>query len=63
VAEHTIFLMIYLAKNMKCAETGLMKRRVVNVLGTELHGKTLLTIELGATGSEVAKRAKSFGMQ
>jgi D-3-phosphoglycerate dehydrogenase / 2-oxoglutarate reductase len=63
VAEHTIFLMIYLAKNMKCAESGLMKKRVLNVLGTELYGKTLLTIGLGATGSEVAKRAKSFGMK
>ena len=40
-----------------------MKRRVINVLGTELHGKTLLIIGLGATGSEVAKRVKSFGMK
>lgn len=63
VAEHTIFLMVYLAKNMKTAESSLMKRRVINVLGTELHGKTLLIIGLGATGSEVAKRVKSFGMK
>ena len=62
VAEHTIFLMIYMAKNMKAAESSLMKRRVINVLGTELYGKTLLIIGLGATGSEVAKRIKSFGM-
>ncbi|PWU79509.1 MAG: hypothetical protein DLM72_17040 [Candidatus Nitrosopolaris wilkensis] len=63
VAEHTIFLMIYMAKNMKAAESSLMKRRVINVLGTELYGKTLLIIGLGATGSEVAKRIKSFGMK
>ena len=62
VAEHTIFLMVYMAKNMKAAESSLMKRRVINVLGTELYGKTLLIIGLGATGSEVAKRIKSFGM-
>ncbi len=62
VAEHTIFLMIYLAKNMKSAGSSLMKRRVINVLGSELYGKTLLIIGLGATGLEVAKRAKSFGM-
>ncbi len=62
VADHTIFLMIYLAKNMKNAGSSLMKRRVVNILGSELRGKTLLIIGLGATGLEVAKRAKSFGM-
>jgi D-3-phosphoglycerate dehydrogenase len=59
VAELTIFLM---TKNMKAAESSLMKRRVINVLWTELYGKTLLIIGLGATGSEVAKRIKSFGM-
>jgi len=62
VAEHTIFLMIYLAKNIKNAGSSLMKRRVINVLGSELHGKTLLIIGLGATGIEVAKLAKSFNM-
>ena len=62
VAEHTIFLMIYLAKNIKSAGSSLMKRRVINILGSELHGKTLLIIGLGATGIEVAKRAKSFNM-
>jgi len=62
VAEHTIFLMIYLAKNIKSAGSSLMKRRVINILGSELQGKTLLLIGLGATGIEVAKRAKSFNM-
>ncbi|HEX2067078.1 MAG TPA: NAD(P)-dependent oxidoreductase [Nitrososphaeraceae archaeon] len=62
VAEHTLFLMIYLAKNMKNAGEGLMKRRVLNVLGSELYGKKLTIIGLGSTGVEVAKRAKAFGM-
>jgi D-3-phosphoglycerate dehydrogenase / 2-oxoglutarate reductase len=62
VAEHTLFLMIYLAKNMKSAGEGIMKRRVFNVLGSELYGKNLTIIGLGATGVEVAKRAKAFGM-
>ena len=62
VAEHTLFLMIYLAKNMKSAGEGIMKRRVFNVLGSELYGKKLTIIGLGATGIEVAKRAKAFGM-
>jgi D-3-phosphoglycerate dehydrogenase len=54
--------MIYLAKNMKSAGEGIMKRRVLNVLGSELYGKKLTIIGLGATGIEVAKRAKAFGM-
>ncbi len=63
VAEHTLFLMIYMAKNMKSAGRGLMQGRVLNVLGSELQGKTLLVIGLGYTGSEVAKRANAFGMK
>jgi D-3-phosphoglycerate dehydrogenase len=63
VAEHTLFLMIYMAKNMKSAGEGLMRRRVLNVLGSELHGKNLVIIGLGATGIEVAKRANCFGMR
>lgn len=62
VAEHTLFLMIYLAKNVKSAGTSLMKRRVLSVLGSELQEKTLLIIGLGNIGAEVAKRAKSLGM-
>lgn len=60
VAEHTLFLMMHLAKNMQGA--GAMKRRVPGSMGTELYGKTLLVVGLGATGTEVAKRAKAFGM-
>ena len=63
VAEHTIFLIIYLAKNIKSAETGLMKRRVINVLGTEVKGKTILIVGMGATGIEVASRAKNLGLK
>jgi D-3-phosphoglycerate dehydrogenase / 2-oxoglutarate reductase len=63
VSEHTLFLMIYMAKNMKGAGKGLMQRRVLNVLGSELQGKTLLIIGLGYTGSEVARRANAFGMK
>lgn len=62
VSEFTLFLMIYLAKNMNSASGSLMKRRVLNVMGSELQGKTLLIVGLGYTGTEVAKRAKSFGM-
>jgi D-3-phosphoglycerate dehydrogenase len=40
----------------------LFERRVPNALGSEIQGKTILIIGLGATGLDVAKRAKSFGM-
>lgn len=63
VAEFTLFLMIYLAKNMGSVSGSLMKRRVLSIMGSELQGKTLLIIGLGYTGSEVAKRAKAFGMR
>ena len=63
VAEHTLFLMLSIAKKIKGAGEGLMKGRVQSVLGSELYGKTLLVISLGATGTEVAKRAAAFGMR
>jgi len=66
VAEHTMFLILYLAKNMKGTSTNtgtsILESRLAGVLGSELQGKTITIIGLGATGLEVAKRAKSFGM-
>jgi D-3-phosphoglycerate dehydrogenase / 2-oxoglutarate reductase len=70
VAEHTLFLLLYLAKNVreKTLATNnnrsglLFERRVLGVLGSEIQRKVLVIIGLGATGLEVAKRAKSFGM-
>jgi D-3-phosphoglycerate dehydrogenase / 2-oxoglutarate reductase len=71
VAEHTIFLILYLAKNLKentsdnnnnNNRSAFLERRVPDTLGSEIQGKVLVIIGLGATGLEVAKRAKSFGM-
>ena len=75
VAEHTLFLILYLAKNIKEKSTSandsddinpssglLSERRIPNTLRSEIQGKILVIIGLGATGLEVAKQAKSFGM-
>jgi D-3-phosphoglycerate dehydrogenase / 2-oxoglutarate reductase len=63
VAEHTLFLILYLSKNILSADTNNhISERRARTLGSEIQGKTLVIIGLGATGLEVAKRAKSFGM-
>jgi D-3-phosphoglycerate dehydrogenase len=69
VAEHALFLMLYLAKNIKNKAnnddtySNLFGTRVKENLGTELNGKTLAIIGLGVTGLEVAKRARALGMK
>ncbi len=62
VAEHTLFLMLILSKNMKEAEASLQRRRIINIQGSELKNKNLLVIGLGATGTEVSRLAKCFRM-
>lgn len=65
VAEHTLFLMLLMAKNVRDNNDGtsLTKKRIQNLIGSELHGKRLTIVGLGATGIEVAKRARVFGMK
>lgn len=63
-AEHTIALLVSMARNVAQAH-GLLqsgtwdKKRFV---GIELHGKTLGVIGLGRIGRHVAKIARGFGM-
>ena len=69
VAEHTIFLILYLAKNIKSKTSeegslsGTLTTKIKGFPGIEVAGKTLAIIGLGVTGIEVAKRAKAFGMR
>jgi D-3-phosphoglycerate dehydrogenase len=62
VAEHTIGLMIAVAKNfwfhVRAVKNGKWSRQT----GSELFSKTLGVIGLGRIGKEVVKRATAFGM-
>jgi D-3-phosphoglycerate dehydrogenase len=64
-AEHTIALMLSLARNIPEAYKSLKDRRWdrKNFVGTELFGKTLGLLGLGRIGNEVAKRMLAFDMK
>jgi len=64
VAEHTLALMLSLIRLVPRADAT-MKSGQWNkkqLVGTELHGKTLGIIGMGNIGSGVAQRAAAFGM-
>jgi D-3-phosphoglycerate dehydrogenase len=63
-AEHTIGLMLSLARHIPESYKSLKNRKWdrKNFVGTELFGKTSGLIGLGRIGSEVAKRLNAFGM-
>jgi len=64
-AEHTIALMLSLARHIPQANAVLKSRvwRRSDFMGTEVKGKTLGIIGLGNVGSEVARRALGLEMK
>jgi D-3-phosphoglycerate dehydrogenase len=64
-AEHTIALMLALARNVPQANSHLKsgKWRREEFIGTEIRNKILGIIGLGNVGSEVAKRVQTFEMR
>ena len=64
-AEHTIALMLSLARNIPQAnaslKSGVWKRS--EFVGTEVRNKTLGIVGLGSVGSEVARRARALEMR
>lgn len=64
VAEHTLGLMIALARHIPQADASLRKGawEKNKFMGVELSGKTLGIVGLGRIGSMVAARAVAFGM-
>jgi D-3-phosphoglycerate dehydrogenase len=65
VAELTIGLMISMARAIPRANTTMHagKWEKKSLQGSELRGKTLGIVGLGRIGMEVARRARSFGME
>jgi D-3-phosphoglycerate dehydrogenase len=64
VAEHTLALMLAVARNIPQLSASIHAGRWEKSggIGVELRGKTLGLIGLGRVGSEVARRARAFGM-
>jgi D-3-phosphoglycerate dehydrogenase len=64
-AEHTLALMLALARNVPQADGQLKsgKWQRDGLVGTEIRNKTLGIIGLGNVGSEVAKRVQAFEMR
>lgn len=64
-AEHTFAMLLALSRKIPQAHSSLKsgKWEKSSYVGTELYGKILGIIGLGRIGSEVAKRARAFGMR
>ena len=64
-AEHTFGLILALSRNIPHAHQSLREGewRRSDFIGTEVQNKTLGIVGLGRVGSEVARRAQSFGMR
>ena len=64
-AEHTIALLVALARRVPQANSSLKsgKWERKNFIGTELQGKTLGIVGLGRIGRVVASRARALGMK
>jgi D-3-phosphoglycerate dehydrogenase len=64
-AEHTIAMMLSLARNIPAADRSVraMEWRRKDFTGTEVSGKTVGLIGLGKVGQEVARKAKGLDMR
>ena len=63
LAEHVLFLMLFIAKNFRESEANLRTGTLYKPLNDELEGTTLGLVGLGASGRELARRAAALGMR
>jgi D-3-phosphoglycerate dehydrogenase len=65
VAEHTMALLLALARHLPTATSSIKAGRWDHsrLPGVELHGKVLGILGLGRIGKEVARRGQAFGMR
>jgi len=63
LAEHAMYLMLAVVKAANEARTSILAEQVFNGLCKELAGSTLAILGFGASGRELAKRARGFDMR
>ena len=63
VAEHTIALMLAIARKLPAMDSGVRAGRWPRAMLVQLEGKTLGVVGLGAIGRRVATLASAFGMR
>jgi len=63
LAEHALFLMLCLSKNLNASQRNFRSGVFYHPMNEELEGKTLGLIGFGGSGRELAKRAWAFGMR
>ena len=63
LAEHVLFLMLFIAKKFRESEASLRAGILYRPLNDELEGTTLGLVGLGASGRELARRAAVLGMR
>jgi D-3-phosphoglycerate dehydrogenase len=63
LAEHAIFLMLCLAKNLRLSNENIRTQVFYLPMNDELCGKTLSLIGFGGSARELAKRASAMGMR
>jgi phosphoglycerate dehydrogenase-like enzyme len=63
LAEHALFLMLLFSKKFFESQRSVRNQVLCEPMNEELHGKTLGLLGFGASGRELALRAKVFGMR
>lgn len=63
VAEAALFLVLALARRLRTAARSFSEARIGAPVGTELHGKTLLVVGTGQSGSRLSRAAEALGMR